>query len=430
MKKNRINLITLGCSKNTVDSERLLTQLKFNNFEISDDPNKSDTIIINTCGFIEAAKKESIDTIINAVEMKNRGQVRKVMVVGCLSERYKKDLEKEIPEVDNYFGVEKYEEIIENLGGHLKYELLGERNLTAPSHSTYLKISEGCDNPCSFCAIPIMRGKHKSRPMDDLINEAKSLSAKGTRELVIIGQDTTDYGIDLYGKRNLSELLNKLSLIGGIEWIRLMYAYPSHFPDDLIDEIANNPKVVKYIDIPLQHISDKVLKSMRRGITRRRTIELLTTLRERIPGLVLRTTFIVGYPAETGNEFRELGAFISDFKFQRVGVFSYSLEEDTTAFPLGDKFSEKIKEKRMNELMEIQQSVSAAFNQSLVGTDTKVIVDRIEGDNYICRSYRDAPEVDGEIIINITEGSLNIGDFYDVTIYEADEYDLFAKLKK
>jgi len=430
MKRNRINLITLGCSKNTVDSERLLRQLKLNNFEISADPGKSDTIIINTCGFIEAAKKESIDTIMNAIEMKNRGQVRKVMVVGCLSERYKKDLEKSIPEVDSYFGVEKYEEIIENLGGHLKYELLGERDLTSPSHSAYLKISEGCDNPCSFCAIPIMRGMHKSRPMEDLIKEAKSLAAKGTKELVIIGQDTTDYGKDLYGKRNLSELLNKLGLIKGIEWIRLMYAYPSDFPDDLIEEIANNPKIVKYIDIPLQHISDKVLKSMRRGITGRRTIELLNTLKERIPGLVLRTTFIVGYPAETEKEFRELADFIATFKFQRLGVFTYSLEEDTAAYSLGDKFSERIKEKRMNELMEIQQSVSAEFNQSLIGTDTRVIVDRIEGDNYICRSYRDAPEVDGEILINNAEGSLNIGDFYDVTISEADDYDLFANLKK
>lgn len=430
MKKNRINLITLGCSKNTVDSERLLTQLKFNNFEISDDPNNVDTIIINTCGFIEAAKKESIDTIMNAVEMKNRGQVRKIMVVGCLSERYKKDLEKEIPEVDNYFGVEKYEDIIKNLGGHLKYELLGERILTAPSHSAYLKISEGCNNPCSFCAIPIMRGKHKSRPMEDLIKETKSLAAKGTKELVIIGQDTTDYGIDLYGKRNLSELLNKLSLIRGIKWIRIMYAYPSHFPDDLINEIAHNNKIVKYIDIPLQHISDKVLKSMRRGISKRRTIELLTTLRERIPGLVLRTTFIVGYPAESEKEFRELAAFIADFKFQRVGVFTYSLEDDTSAVPLGDKFSEKIKKNRMLELMEIQQSVSSAFNHSLVGTDTKVIVDRIEGDNYICRSYRDAPEVDGEILVNRTGPKLTVGNFYDVAIYEADDYDLYAKLKK
>jgi len=430
MKKDKINLITLGCSKNTVDSERLLKQLRINKFQITDDPQKSDTIIINTCGFIEAAKKESVDTIVNAVNMKKQGLVRRVLVIGCLSERYKKDLEKEIPEVDNYFGVEKYNEIVESLGGHLKYELLGERHWTAPSHYAYLKISEGCDNPCSFCAIPIMRGLHKSRPMHELLEEARFLASKGTKELIIIGQDTTDYGKDICGKRNIAELLNKLSTIKGIDWIRLMYAYPSHFPDDLIDEIANNPKVVKYLDIPLQHISDNVLKSMRRGITKRRTIQLLSDLKNRIPDLVLRTTFIVGYPAETESAFSELADFISSFNFQRLGVFTYSLEEDTPAFPIGDKFSDLIKEKRLNSLMQIQQSVSRDFNNSLIGSDIKVIVDRLEGDYYICRSFREAPEVDGEILVNAAENHLKIGNFYYVNVNDADDYDLFANLKK
>ncbi|MHB8930860.1 MAG: 30S ribosomal protein S12 methylthiotransferase RimO, partial [Melioribacteraceae bacterium] len=306
MSENKISVITLGCSKNTVDSERLMSQFKLNKFDLIDDPNQADSIVINTCGFIDAAKEESVNTILSAIEMKKQGKIKKVVVAGCLSERYMNDLRKEIPEVDAFFGTEAYEGIVNEFGGNLKYELLGERVITTPKHFAYLKISEGCDNPCSFCAIPLMRGLHKTKPIEELVAEATSLANQGVKELNIIGQDTTDYGIDLYGKRNLAELLHKLSEINGIEWIRLLYVYPSHFPEDLIDEIANNPKICKYIDIPLQHISDPVLKSMRRGITQRRTKELLTTLQDKIPGLTLRTTFIVGYPNETEKEFEEL----------------------------------------------------------------------------------------------------------------------------
>jgi ribosomal protein S12 methylthiotransferase len=295
-KKNSVAVITLGCSKNTVDSERLMNQIKLNDLTLIDDPSKADTIILNTCGFIEAAKEESIDAILQSLQLKSEGKVRKVIVAGCLSERYQKDLAVEMPEVDAFFGTEQYEGIINELGGTLRHELLGERVLSAPSHTAYLKISEGCDNPCSFCAIPLIRGKHHSKSIEELVKEAEFLAANKTKELIIIGQDTTAYGMDLYGKRSIAELLNRLSGVEGIEWIRLMYAYPSQFPDDLIDVMANNPKVLKYIDIPLQHITDNCLRSMRRGITKRRTLELLQTLRDKIPGLVIRTTFIVGYP--------------------------------------------------------------------------------------------------------------------------------------
>lgn len=302
-KKQKVGVITLGCSKNVVDSERLMNQLIINDCELTDDPERAEIVIINTCGFIEAAKEESINTILNAVELKKNGSLKKVIVSGCLSERYKSDLEKEIPEVDVYFGTEDYGGIIKELGGELRYELLGERVVTTPKHQAYLKISEGCNNPCSFCAIPLIRGKHVSRPMEELLHEAELLSSKGTKELVIIGQDTTDYGIDIYGRRNLAELLEKLSGINGLEWIRLLYAYPSHFPKDVLDILADNPKMCRYLDMPLQHISDRVLKSMRRGITSRRTRETLQMIRQRIPEIALRTTFIVGYPAETEEDF-------------------------------------------------------------------------------------------------------------------------------
>ncbi len=427
MNEQKISVITLGCSKNTVDSERLMKQLKLNKFDLIDDPNKADSVVINTCGFIDAAKEESINTILSAIELKKKGKIKKVVVSGCLSERYLEDLRKEIPEVDAYFGTEAYEGIVREFGGNLKYELLGERTLTTPKHFAYLKISEGCDNPCSFCAIPIMRGLHKTKPMEELLAEASSLANQGVKELVLIGQDTTDYGIDLYGKRNLAELMNKLSNIDGIEWIRLLYVYPSHFPIDLIDEIANNPKICKYIDIPLQHISDNVLKSMRRGITQRRTKELLYTLKEKIPSLTLRTTFIVGYPNETEKEFNELCNFVRDIKFDRFGVFNYSVEENTPSFLLGDPISQEIKEERKAILMEIQKEISQEKNNSFVGKKMKVIVDGIEGDFYVARSERDAPEVDGEVLIKV-DGKIEIGRFYDVDIYDCNEYDLFGKL--
>jgi len=430
MKQNKISVITLGCSKNTVDSERLMSQLKLNNFELVDDSNEADSVIINTCGFIDAAKEESVNTILSAVELKKKGKLSKVVVAGCLSERYMNDLKKEIPEVDSFFGTEAYEGIVRDFGGNLKFELLGERFVTTPKHFAYLKISEGCDNPCSFCAIPLMRGLHKTKPMEKLIAETELLAAKGVKELILIGQDTTDYGTDLYGKRNIYELLNNLSKVYGIEWIRLLYSYPSHFPDELIYEISNNPKICKYIDVPLQHISDSVLKSMRRGITKRRTIELLETLRKKIPDVTLRTTFIVGYPNETEKEFEELCNFIRDIRFDRFGVFNYSIEEDTKSFELGDKIPHEVKEERKATLMEIQKEISEEKNKSFLNKKMKVIVDSYEGEHFIARSERDAPEVDGEILISAKKDALQIGEFYNVDIYNYNEYDLFGNISK
>ncbi|MBU1094997.1 MAG: 30S ribosomal protein S12 methylthiotransferase RimO [Ignavibacteriae bacterium HGW-Ignavibacteriae-2] len=425
-KKEKIGIITLGCSKNTVDSERLMSQLKLNRLDLVDDPNDADTVIINTCGFIDAAKEESINTILEATEMKKRGELKKVIVAGCLSERYMKELKKDIPEVDKFFGTEDYEGIIREFGGHLKTELLGERELTSPKHYAYLKISEGCDNPCSFCAIPLIRGKHKTKSIEDLIAESESLARKGVKELIIIGQDTTDYGKELYGKRLLSDLLNKLSEINGIEWIRLLYAYPSHFPDDVIETIASNPKVLKYIDMPLQHISEKVLKSMRRGISERRTKELIFKLKDSIPGLTLRTTFILGYPAETEKEFNDLCSFVKEVEFDRVGVFNYSVEENTPSFILGDPVSQEEKDLRKKEIMEIQKDISLKKNQLLVGSEQKVIIDGKEGEFFIGRSEKDAPEVDGEVLIE-SKKKMEIGNFYRVKIKDCNEYDLFAK---
>lgn len=425
-RSNKISVITLGCSKNTVDSERMMSQLKLNKFSLTDDPGKADSVIINTCGFIDAAKEESINTILSALELKKQGKIKKVVVAGCLPERYMNDLQKEIPEVDAYFGTENYKGIVEEFGGNLKYELLGERIITTPKHYAYLKISEGCDNPCSFCAIPLMRGLHKTKPVEELLKEVSFLARQGVKELNIIGQDTTDYGKELYDKRIAAELFNKISAIDGIEWIRLLYAYPSHFPDDLIKEIASNPKICKYIDIPLQHISDNVLKSMRRGISQRRTKELLFTLKEQVPGLTLRTTFIVGYPNETEKEFRELCDFVKEIRFDRFGVFTYSLEENTPSFILGDTVPPEVKEERKAELMEIQKDISLSINQKFIGQKMKVIIDGKEGGFYIARSERDAPEVDGEVLINAEDLELSMGQFYSVEIYDCNEYDLFA----
>lgn len=426
--KNKIEIITLGCSKNIVDSERLSRQLKANNFEVTNDTGAAENVIINTCGFIDAAKEESINTILSAVELKKQGKIKKLVVAGCLSERFMEDLKKEIPDVDNYFGTEQYEGIVKEFGGDLKKELLGERELTTPKHFAYLKISEGCDNPCSFCAIPLMRGLHRSVPIEDLVKEGKSLAEKGVKEIIIIGQDTTDYGKDIYGERNLGKLLNQLSMIEGIEWIRLLYAYPSHFPKDAMDEIANNPKICKYIDIPLQHISDNVLKSMRRGITKKTTINLLRELKSKIPNLTLRTTFIIGYPNETDEDFNELKEFVEEIQFDRIGVFDYSVEENTPSFILGDKVSAEVKEDRKNELMELQKEISYSKNQALVGKVVKVIIDDIEGEYFIGRTERDAPEVDGEVLINADKSMLKIGGFYDVEIYDCNDYDIYGKL--
>jgi len=425
---NKVSVITLGCSKNTVDSERLMKQIQLNKIGLVEDPNEADTVIINTCGFIELAKEESINTILEAVAMKNSGKLKKVIVAGCLSERYKNELQKEIPEVDVYFGTEKYEEIIKELGGNLKRELLGERLLTTPSHTAYLKISEGCDHPCSFCAIPLMRGSHKSKTIEELVKEAEFLAANNAKELILIAQDTTDYGKDIYGKKMIVQLLRRLSEIDGIEWIRVMYAYPSHFPDELIEEIKTNPKVLKYVDIPLQHISDDVLKSMRRGVTAERTKKLLSKLRTEIPDVTIRTIFIVGYPNETEKDFEELCDFVSKEKFDRIGTFTFSVEENTASFILGDPVSEKEKERRKSILMEIQKDISLQKNETFIGKQIKVLIDSIEGEYYIGRSYRDAPEVDGEVLIPVKDNKMKIGSFYDIVINDCDEYDLYGNL--
>ena len=426
--REKVSVITLGCSKNTVDSERLLRQLQANNLDLRLNPTEADTIIINTCGFIEAAKEESVNTILTAVANKNSGLTRRIFVAGCLSQRYKNELQKEIPEVDLYFGTEDYERILIELGGELKKNLLGERVISTPSHTAYLKISEGCDHPCTFCAIPIMRGLHRSKSIEELVEETKYLAENNTKELVLIAQDTTDYGKDLYFKKNISQLINKLSEVIGIEWIRLMYAYPSRFPDDLIDEIKKNEKVCNYIDIPLQHISDNILKSMRRGITGNQTRKLLAKLREKIPDLVLRTTFIVGYPGETEKEFQELCDFVEEFKFEKMGTFTYSMEENTESYTLGDPVQEEIKKERQNRLMEIQREISAEKNRELVGKELKVLVEALEGDFYIGRTYRDAPEVDGEVLISADNGRISLGNFYNAIVYDSNEYDLFAKI--
>lgn len=424
--KNKINLITLGCSKNIVDSERILRQLEINDFDIVNNAEEADTVIINTCGFIEAAKEESINTILQAIEAKKAGSIDKVLVAGCLSERYKEELRDEIPEVDEYFGTEKYQDIVETLGGEFKYELLGERELTTPKHFAYLKISEGCDNPCSFCAIPLIRGGFRSKSIEELKKETEFLAQQGVKELIIIGQDTTDYGKDIYGKRNLHELLRELASVEGIEWIRLLYAYPSHFPNEVIEEIANNKKVLNYLDLPLQHISDSVLKSMRRGISSSRQRELVSRIKNGIPDLTFRTTFIVGYPTETDEDFEELYDFVKESKFDRVGVFTYSQEDNTYSYDLGDPIPEEVKEARKEALMELQKEISLEKNKTMLGKKIKCIVDDIEGKYFVARSVKDAPEVDGNVLIDSQDRMLHVGNFYDVEVVDFNEYDLFA----
>jgi ribosomal protein S12 methylthiotransferase len=428
MNKNKVSVVTLGCSKNTVDSERLMRQLQVNRIAMTDNPEDAETLVINTCGFIEAAKEESINTILNAVALKNEGKIDKVIVAGCLSERYKNDLIKEIPEVDFYFGTEDYEGIVKELGGELKYNLLGERLVSTPSHTGYLKISEGCDHPCSFCAIPIMRGKHKSKQIEELVKEAEFLAANNTKELVIIAQDTTDYGKDIYGKKSLAILLRELSDIDNIEWIRIMYAYPSRFPTDVIEEIASNPKICNYLDIPLQHISDKVLTSMRRSITGNQTKDVLQKIKNAVPGIALRTTFMLGYPNETEKEFEELCEFVKEMQFDRIGTFTFSIEENTTSYILGDTVPKSLKEKRRDILMQIQKEISLKKNSEFVGKKLKVLVEAVEGDFYIGRSYRDAPEVDGEVLIQKKNSNIKTGEFYDVLVSDFNEYDLFGEL--
>ncbi len=430
LKKNKVNIVTLGCSKNTYDSEVLMGQLHANGMEVSHESEQDDfnVVVINTCGFIDNAKEESIQTILRYAEAKKRGQVDKVYVTGCLSERYKSELEAEIAEVDRWFGTRELPALLKTLKADYKVELLGERLLTTPRHYAYLKISEGCDRPCSFCAIPLMRGNHISKPIEDLVAEAKKLAAGGTKELIIIAQDSTYYGLDLYKERKLAALLNALSEVEGIEWIRLHYAFPNGFPEDVLDVMRENPKVCKYIDIPLQHVSDDILKSMRRGVNKQKTYDLVRMFRDKVPGIAIRTTLIVGYPGEKPEHVEELKQFIRDIQFDRMGVFTYSHEENTHAFNLKDDVSEEDKHDRANELMEIQRDISYNLNQEKIGKEFLVLIDRVEGEFFVGRTEFDSPDVDNEVLIPIKDQYVRIGDFVKVRIEEAQEFDLFGKV--
>jgi ribosomal protein S12 methylthiotransferase len=474
LKKNKVNVITLGCSKNVYDSEVLMGQLKANNFAVEHEAEDSDAsiVIINTCGFIENAKQESINTIIEYAEAKQQGLVDKLYVTGCLSERYKPELAKEIPNVDEFFGTHDLPRLLKTLNADYKHELIGERVLTTPKHFAYFKISEGCDRPCSFCAIPLMRGKHVSIPMEKLIEQAKTLARNGTKEFILIAQDLTYYGLDIYKKRNLGELLEKLSDVEGIEWLRLHYAFPQGFPLDVLDVIKNSPKICKYLDMPLQHISDNMLKSMRRGTTKQRTIDLVNMIRDKVPGIAIRTTLITGYPGETEKDFEEMKQWVSETKFERLGVFTYSHEENTHAYKLKDDVPAKVKQQRAEEIMEIQRGISYELNQNHIGKTYKVLFDRKEGDYFIGRTEFDSPEVDNEVLVSASpllskegwhgvpgwsedirppfakggqggssplldkEGwreatgwSIRIGSFANIKITEASEYDLVGEVE-
>ena len=424
-KKNKVNIVTLGCSKNLVDSEVLLTQLRGNGIDAVHESKTDDAkvVVINTCGFIDNAKQESIDTILRYVDAKEEGIVDKVYVTGCLSQRYKDDLEKEIPNVDAWFGTRDLSRMLKVFNANYKQELVGERILTNPSHYAYLKISEGCDRPCSFCAIPLMRGGHISRPMEELVLEAKSLAKQGTKELLLIAQDSTYYGLDIYKKRNLAELLQRLSDVNGIEWIRLHYAFPAGFPMDVLDVMAERSNICNYLDIPLQHASSRMLQSMRRGITRDKTEELLERIRTKVPGIAIRTTMIAGHPGESEQDFQELLDFVERSRFDRLGVFTYSHEDNTHSFTMKDDVPDEVKQERMEAVMELQQSISLDLNKQKIGQTFKVMVDRKEGGNFIGRTESDSPEVDNEVIIE-TSDYLRIGDFVNVTIQSASEFDL------
>lgn len=421
-----MNIITLGCSKNLVDSEMMFTQLKGNGINVSHESldDRANIVIINTCGFIDNAKQESIDTILRYVDAKEDGMVEKVFVTGCLSQRYREELAQEIGGVDAWFGTMELPLLLKRFNADYKHELIGERLTATSKHYAYMKISEGCDRPCSFCAIPIMRGKHVSRPIEDLVKEAKNLVKNGTKELLLIAQDSTYYGLDLYQKRNLSELLKHLADIDGLEWIRLHYAYPSGFPVDILDVMASRTNICNYLDIPLQHGSDKVLKIMRRGIDRSGTEELLQKIREKVPGIAIRTTLIVGHPGEGEKEFEELKEFVQQSRFERMGVFTYSHEEGTHAFLLKDETSQKIKEKRQMEIMGIQESISRQYNENKIGQTLKVLVDRFESGYFIGRTEHDSPEVDNEVLVEGKDNYLRIGDFVPVRIIDATEFDL------
>ena len=425
LKKNKINVVTLGCSKNVYDSEVLMGQLKANNKEVVHE-DEGNIVVINTCGFIANAKEESINTILDFVQKKKDGIVDKVFVTGCLSERYKPDLQKEIPDVDQYFGTTELPNLLKALEADYQHELIGERLTTTPKNYAYLKIAEGCDRPCSFCAIPLMRGKHKSTPIDELVIEAEKLAATGVKELILIAQDLTYYGLDIYKKRNLATLLKELIKVNGIEWIRLHYAFPTGFPLDVLDVMRNESKVCNYIDIPLQHISDSVLKSMKRGFGKEKINNLLKDFRERVPGMSVRTTLIVGYPGETEENFDELKQWVKEMRFERLGCFTYSHEENTSAYLLKDDVPEEIKIKRANEIMEIQSQISWELNHEKIGKEFKVIIDRKEGIYFVGRTQFDSPDVDNEVLINAEQAYVRAGDFTTVKITAADDFDLYA----
>jgi ribosomal protein S12 methylthiotransferase len=429
-KNTKVNIVTLGCSKNLVDSEVLLTQLRGNGVDAVHESKTDDSnvVVINTCGFIDNAKQESIDTILRYVDAKEEGVVDKVYVTGCLSQRYKDDLEKEIPEVDAWFGTRDLSRLLKVFKADYKNELVGERILTNPSHFAYLKISEGCDRPCSFCAIPLMRGGHISRPMEELVTEAKNLAKNGTKELLLIAQDSTYYGLDLYKKRNLAELMKRLSDVPGIDWIRLHYAFPAGFPMDVLDVMAERPNICKYLDIPLQHGSTRMLQLMRRGITREKTEQLLHTIREKVPGIAIRTTLIAGHPGETEEDFLEMMSFIERSRFERLGIFNYSHEENTHSYSMADDIPQEVKQQRSDAIMELQQNISLEINQKRIGKTLKVIVDRKEGGNFVGRTEFDSPEVDNEVLIQSESEYLRIGDFVNVKITDATEFDLTGKV--
>lgn len=430
LKKNKVNVITLGCSKNTFDSEVMMAQLQANAFDVEHESLNDDAeiVIINTCGFIDHAKQESIDTIIRYAEAKKEGLVDRLYVTGCLSERYRADLEKEIPEVDAYFGTRELPRLLKTLNADYKVELIGERLLTTPTHYAYLKIAEGCDRPCSFCAIPLMRGKHISVPMEKLVEQAKSLAAKGVKELILIAQDLTYYGLDLYGERTMAGLLEALEKVEGIDWIRLHYAYPSGFPMDVLRVMQDSEKVCNYLDIPLQHGSSKILKAMRRGIDREKTEELIAEIRNMVPGIAIRTTLIVGYPGESEADFNEMVDWVARMRFDRMGVFTYSHEENTFAFEQEDDVPEAIKKSRADQIMELQSQISYELNQERVGKEFRVLFDRVEGPYYVGRTEFDSPEVDNEVLVSVDSAYIRLGDFAQVRITSAEHYDLYGEV--
>lgn len=430
LRPDKVNVITLGCSKNLVDSENIITQLKANDYDVRHDSNEdANIVIVNTCGFIDLAKEESINTIVQYADIKTKGGIDKLYVTGCLSQRYKDDLEKEIPEVDGYFGTLELPGLLARLNANYQHELIGERSLTTPQHFAYMKISEGCNRTCSFCAIPLMRGKHVSRSIESLVHEAKHFASIGVKELILIAQELTYYGLDLYKKRALPDLLDKLCEVEGIEWIRLHYAYPSKFPMEVFETMAKQSKICNYLDLPLQHASDTVLERMKRQTTREEQKNLIIQARKLVPDIAIRTTFLVGFPGETEDEFEQLCDFVKEMRFDRVGVFQYSHEEDTTGYLLHDDIDQDTKLDRANRVMEIQQEISFEYNQSKIGKVVKVLFDRKEGEYFIGRTEYDSPEVDNEVLVTASDNFVRIGDFAQVEIIDAEEYDLYGKVK-